>query len=267
MGRLQGRIVVVSGAGASAPGWSNGRAAAVSYAREGAVVACVDRRLDSAEETLRVVEDEGGSGMALEADATSESSMQAVADQVTAAYGRIDVMHNNVGGSGSVGTPDQIEPEEWDLAIAQSLTSAYLGTRVAVPVMRRNGGGVITNTSSILSTRFLRYPNVGYAAAKAGLEAMTRACAAAYGRDHIRVNCLRVGFAETPLLRLGVEARGLSPEQQEQAMARSKAKVPLGDHTDPFTIGAAAVFLASDDAKDITGVILNIDGGLECAPI
>lgn len=267
MSALAGRTAVVVGAGASAPGWSNGRACAASYARAGAAVVCIDRHLDSAEETLRIIKDEGGTGMAFDANATDEGSMRSVIDQVVAAYGRIDVMHNNVGGSGLIGAPDVIEPEAWDLAIAQSLTSAYLGIRLAVPVMRENGGGVITNTSSILSTRFLRKPNVGYAAAKAGLEAMTRACASAYGRDNIRVNCLRIGFAETPLLRLGLERRGFSPERQDEEIAKSKAKVPLGDHTDPFTIGATAVFLASDEAKDITGVILNIDGGLDCAPI
>jgi NAD(P)-dependent dehydrogenase (short-subunit alcohol dehydrogenase family) len=134
--------------------------------------------------------------------------------------------------------------------------------------MRRAGGGVIINISSLLAVRFLKMPSVGYSAAKAGVEAMTRACAAAYGRDNIRVNCIRIGFAETPLVELGLAARGLTGERREQEMAKSRAKVPLrGEHTNPFDVGATAVFLASDEARHITGVVLSVDGGLECSPV
>jgi len=268
MTNLDGKVVALMGAGSITPGWSNGKAAAVAYSRAGATVLCVDWDIDRAEETVSVIESEGGKALALRADATREADVQAIVDEAVAQFGRLDVMHNNVGVGGSYGTPEDITPETWDRELAQNLTSAYLGIRCVVPVMRKQGGGVITNTSSVLAVRFLRSPNVAYTAAKAAVEAMTRTCAAAYGRDNIRVNCIRIGFAETPLLQLGVDMRDLPADQAEAELAKSRRKVPLrGEHTDPFDIAGAAVFLASDDARGVTGVVLGVDGGLECAPI
>lgn len=265
---LAEKVVVVMGAGSLAEGWSNGKACAVSYAREGAAVICADRILDRAQATCDVISGEGGKAIAIAADATHQDSVQAVIDTAVDNFGRIDVMHNNVGVGGPGGTPDQITPEAWNREINQNLTTAYLGIRCAAPAMRARGGGSILNTSSLLAVRFLRRPNVGYTASKAAVEAMTRSCALAYGGDNIRVNCIRIGFSETPLLRVGVESTGLSEERQAAAMAKSRAMVPLrGDHTDPFDVAAASTFLASDNAKHITGVILNVDGGLECASL
>lgn len=268
MSRLNAKVAVVVGAGSIAPGWSNGKACAVSYAREGAAVVCADYVLERAEAAARIICEEGGRAIALRADATREADVQSLVERALSEFGRIDIMHNNVGVGGSFGAPDQIVPDAWDREIAQNLTTAYLGIRCVVPAMREQGGGVIINISSLLAVRFLRRPNVGYAAAKAGVEAMTRACAAAYGRDNIRVNCIRIGFSETPLVMSGVEARGLSEEMKQAELDKSRAKVPLrGEHGDPFDIASAAVFLASDEAKHITGAILNVDGGLEAAPI
>ncbi|MGP4030139.1 SDR family oxidoreductase [Actinomadura sp. 3N407] len=252
---MNDKVAVVMGAGSIADGWSNGKAAAVSYAREGAAVVCADYRLDRAEQTRDIIHGEGGKAIAVQADATSEAAVRSVVDAARTSFGRLDVMHNNVGIGGSIGTPDVIRPEDWDREIAQNLTTAYLGIRCAVPMMREQGGGAIVNISSIGAVRFLRKPNVGYTAAKAAVEAMTRACATAYGRDGIRVNCVRVGFSETPLLRVGAESRGLSAERMEAEWAKSRAKVPLrNEHADPFDIAAAATFLASDEAGHVTGV-------------
>lgn len=268
MTRLRERVAIVVGAGSVAPGWSNGKACAVGYGRAGASVVCVDYRHDRAQETAALIESEGGWAIALQADATNEDDLQAVVDHARGVFGRIDILHNNVGVGGSHGLPDQITPQAWRREVEQNLTSAFLGIRCVAGVMREAGGGVITNTSSLLSTRFLRSPSVGYSAAKVAVEGLTRACAAGYGRDNIRVNCLRIGISETPLIQLGMDARGLSPERREEEMRKSRAKVPLrNEHTDPFDVAAAAVFLASDEARNITGVILNVDGGLECAPI
>ncbi|MBO9695361.1 MAG: SDR family oxidoreductase [Sphingopyxis sp.] len=266
--RLGGRTAVVVGAGTIGPGWSNGKACAAQYARDGAVVACVDFVAARAEETVARIRDEGGDAFPLCADATDAAAMAAVVEQVVSRTGRLDIMHNNVGVGFSIGAPDAIAPDAWDREIAQNLTSAYLGIRYAVPAMRAAGGGVVINTSSLLAVRFLKQPNVGYSVGKAGVEALTRACAAAYGRDGIRVNCLRIGFAETPLIEKGLEARQLSPEAREIELAKSRAKVPLRqEHTSPFDVAQTAAFLASDDARHITGVILNVDGGLEAAPL
>lgn len=265
---LDGKCIVVMGAGSIAPGWSNGKACAVSYAQAGAHVVCVDQLIARAEEAAHRIAVEGARVIALKADATREQDVADVIARAEREFGRLDVMHNNVGVGGSVGTPDRIPLAAWEREIAVNLTSAYLGIRHAVPAMRRTGGGAIVNISSLMAVRFLRMPSVGYSAAKAGVEALTRACAAAYGRDNIRVNCIRIGFAETPLVELGLAVRGLTGEQKEKEMARSRAKVPLrGEHTDPFDVGACALFLASDEARHITGVVLNVDGGLECAPV
>jgi hypothetical protein len=267
--RLSNKSVVVMGAGSIAPGWSNGKASAVAYAREGARVACIDLVHARAEEAAQAIRGEGGEAIALQADATDEAAVAAAIAAVQAAFGGIDVLHNNVGYGGSEGAPDEISLADWQREITINLTTAYLGIRHVAPVMRKAGGGAIVNISSLLAVRPLRgAPNVGYSAAKAGVEAMTRACAVAYGRDNIRVNCIRIGFSETPLLRVSLDARDIPLDKQEAAMDRSRGKVPLrAEHTDPFDVAAAAVFLASSEAKHITGVVLNVDGGLECAPI
>jgi NAD(P)-dependent dehydrogenase (short-subunit alcohol dehydrogenase family) len=264
--RLTDRIVIVVGAGSMGDGWGNGKASAVSYARDGATVVCADYHLARAEETVGLITAEGGTAIAVQADATDEASVQAVVDAAVERFGRLDVMHNNVGVGGTSGLPDQIAPAAWAREIDQNLTSAYLGIRCAVPALRANGGGSILNISSLLAVRFLRRPTSGYTAGKAAVEALTRSCAAGYGRDNIRVNCIRIGFSETPLVLSGL--RRLPDEVREREMAKSRAKVPLrGEHTDPFDIAAAAVFLASDEAKHITGTILDVDGGLSAAPI
>lgn len=259
--------MVVIGAGAMGEGWSNGKACAVAYARAGASVVCADLYLDRAIETAELIQyEEGGAAMPMEADATSEADVRRLVEAALAEFGAVHVLHNNVGVGGAVGTPEDIDADAWEREIRQNLTSVYLGIRAVAPVMRSAGGGVITNTSSLLSTRFLRMPSVAYTASKAGVEALTRSCAAAYGRDNIRVNCLRIGFSETPLMLAGLGR--MSVERRDTEMAKSRSKVPLGGrHTDPFEVAAAAVFLASDVASHITGVVLNIDGGLECAPI
>jgi NAD(P)-dependent dehydrogenase (short-subunit alcohol dehydrogenase family) len=189
-------------------------------------------------------------------------------EETIAAFGRIDILHNNVGVGGGFGTPDTMTEEAWDREIAVTLKSAFLGIKHAVPHMKAQGEGVIINISSVAAVRFLRKPLVGYTAAKAAVEALTRSCALAYGPDNIRVNCVRIGFSETPILTLGLQKRGLSPEAIEEEMNKSRRKVPLRhEHTQPWDVANASAFLASEAARGITGVIMNVDGGVELAPI
>ncbi len=268
MTRLADKAVLLVGAGSVGPGWSNGKASAVSYAREGAAVVCVDHILGRAEETAQIITDEGGRAIALRADATSEHDVQMAVDRTIAEYGKLDVLHNNVGVGGTTGAPDSISPEDWHREIDLTLNSAYLGTRCAVPAIRQSGGGSILNISSTMAIRFFRRPSVAYAAAKAAVEAMTNACSVAYGRDNIRVNCIRIGLSETPIVEMALKSRNLGEDREAAEMAKSRAKVPLrGEHGDPFDIAAAAVFLASDEAKYISGVVLNVDGSLANAPM
>jgi len=266
MSRLSGKVVVVVGAGSIAPGWSNGKACAVQYAREGAAVVCADFVQDRADEVAELILSEGGRAVAVKADATCEADVQSVVDRAVTEFGRLDVMHNNVGVGGSWGAPDTIAPESWAREINQTLTTAYLGTRCAVPVMRQHGGGAIINISSSFAHRFPRRATVGYSTAKAAVEGMTRACAAAYGGHNIRVNCIRIGFVETPIVMTGLEK--LSEAEKEQALNKTRLKVPLRrEHGSAFDVAAAAVFLASDDAKYISGEIMNVDGALDCTPL
>lgn len=268
MRMLDGTAVVVFGAGSIGDGWGNGRACAYAYAQEGAAVMCVDAHTDRAQATADAITDFGGIASVTTADATDERDVQAAIDLTRERFGRVDVVHCNVGIGGSTGAPDVIPPADWDREFAVNVTTAYLGIRCAVPVMRAQGGGVITTTSSILATRYMRNPSVAYTASKAAVEALTRSCALAYGADNIRVNCIRIGFSETPLLQLGLEARGMDEDRRREAMDRSRRKVPLRhEHTDPFDVANAAVFLASAKARNITGVVLNVDGGLEHAPL
>ena len=267
-GALAGRTAIVMGAGSVGPGWSNGKAVAASYARAGANTVCVDFVEERAAETAAVICARGGSALAVVADATDESSVRAVVQAALDEFGQVDILHNNVGVGGSFGTPETIKPEEWAREFTQNVSSAYLGIRCVVPTMREQGRGVIINTSSTMAVRFLRRPNVAYSASKAAVEAMTKACAVAYGRDNIRVNCLRIGFSETPLMMAAVGRRGLDDAGRQAVMHNSREKVPLrGEHASGFDVGAAAVFLASDAAGYLTGVVLDVDGGLVSAPL
>jgi NAD(P)-dependent dehydrogenase (short-subunit alcohol dehydrogenase family) len=269
-GRLAGKVAVVIGAGSSGVGISNGRAVAIAYAREGAAVLAVDLNGASAEETARMISEAGGAARGFRADATRLDEVEAAMAFAAEAFGGIDIVHNNVGVASM--EPAAIEDyavEAWDREIAVTLKSAFLGMRAAFPRLRAQGGGVIVNTSSIAAVRSLtRGAAIAYTAAKGGVEAMTRQAAAEYGPQNIRVNCLRIGYADTPLIRNSFEAAGITGATLEERMREGGVGVPLrGERTSVWDVAAAAVFLASDEARHITGVILNVDGGLEVAPI
>jgi NAD(P)-dependent dehydrogenase (short-subunit alcohol dehydrogenase family) len=266
--RLEGKVAIVIGAGSSGKGLSNGQAAALAYAREGASVLAADFDLQRAEETVGIITSEGHVACSLRADATSEEDVEAVMARAVEAFGGVDIVHNNVGCSGVAGPILGHSLADWRREMTTSLDSAFLGVRAAITRLRARGGGSITNISTVVSTRFLKGSSgLAYSVAKAGVETLTRACALEYGPENIRVNCIRIGFCDSPLLRHDFEVRGVSGEELEAALDERARRTPLRRSTRPMDIGAAAVFLASDEARQITGLILPVDGGDDVAPI
>jgi NAD(P)-dependent dehydrogenase (short-subunit alcohol dehydrogenase family) len=258
-GRLAGKVAVVVGAGQT-PGDTigNGRATALLFAREGARVLAVDRNLASAEETVARIVDEGGSAEAFEADATREADCQALIASAVAAHGRIDVLHNNVGIGGGDAGPAHLNEADWDRILAVNLKSVVLPCKHVLPVMREQKSGSIINISSIAAV--CSTPIVAYKASKAGINAYTQSLAVGNAKHGIRANVIMPGLMNTPMAIEGIsEALGVP---KDELVRRRDAQVPLGGKMgDAWDVAYAALFLASDEAKFITGVALPVDGG------
>jgi NAD(P)-dependent dehydrogenase (short-subunit alcohol dehydrogenase family) len=258
--RLKGKAAIVVGAGQT-PGDTigNGRATAVLFAREGASVLLVDHNGASARETLALIEREGGRASVFEGDVTSEATCQAMADACVAAYSRIDILHNNVG----IGTGDReltaLDEEAWDRILSVNLKSAFLACKRVLPIMRRQESGAIINVSSLAAVA-ASVELTAYKVSKAGLNALTEVTAIANARYGIRVNAIQPGLIETPM---AIES--LSRERgipKDELIRDRHARVPLrGRMGTAWDVAYAAVFLASDEAQFITGVILPVDGG------
>jgi NAD(P)-dependent dehydrogenase (short-subunit alcohol dehydrogenase family) len=256
-GRVQDKQVIVFGAGSSGPGWGNGKAAAVLYAREGARVVCVDVDPVAAQETVGLIQAEGGQACAFEADVTDSARVATVVDQAHGWLGRVDVLHNNVGMT-SMGGPIEETEASWQRILDLNLTSAFLTCKHVLPLMLAQGAGAIVNISSLAGLRYTGYPYASYYAAKAGLQQLTVGIALQYARQGIRANCVAPGLMNTPLIRKQIAGQYASPEEMIRAR---DAMSPTGKMGDAWDIAQAAVFLASDDAKFINGVTLPVDGG------
>ena len=258
--RLEGRVVLVFGAGSVGEGWGNGKAASVAYAREGARVIAVDRERSAADATASIITALGGRARSLEADVTNSASVKAVVDEVMKAEGQIDVLHNNVGTT-IMGGPVELTEADWHTVIDVNLTSAFLTCKHVLPGMLARGKGAIINISSIAAIRYTGYPYAAYYAAKAGVNQFTVGLALQYARQGIRVNAIMPGLMNTPLIYQQIS--GQYADAQAMAQARHEA-TPMGRMGTAWDIAAAAVFLASDEANYITGVCLPVDGGLTC---
>jgi len=250
-GRMAGKVAIVTGAGSQNEGIGNGRAMAVLFAREGAKVLLVDRRIEAAEHTRKVIEEHGGMAVSYAADVTIGTECDAMVARAVELWGRLDVLVNNVGIGVSKKVSDVTE-EEWELQMRVNVTSMMLASRPAIAAMRESGGGVILSTSSIASQRGRGL--APYAASKGAVEALTRAMAADHGREGIRVNAIAPGPVYTPM----VYARGMSDQARE---ARRRATA-LGIEGTAWDIGYAALYLCSDEARYVTGVTLAVDGGV-----
>ena len=257
--RLKDKTAIVMGGGQT-PGDTigNGRATSLLFAREGASVVVVDARLDSARETVAMIEAEGGRAIAVEADATREADCNRVVETCTAEFGRVDVLHNNVGIGGGDAGPAHVTEEAWDRILDVNLKSVVFPCKAALPVMRAQESGSIVNISSIAAVCSTGI--VAYKTSKAGMNAYTQSLAIGNAKYGIRANVIMPGLMETPMAIEGIsEARGI--DKQELIRARD-AQVPLGRKMGTaWDIAHAALFLASDEARFITGVMLPVDGG------
>jgi NAD(P)-dependent dehydrogenase (short-subunit alcohol dehydrogenase family) len=262
MDRLKGKIAVVVGAGSIGPGWGNGKATAVTFAREGAEVFCVDRNAAAADETVNIIASEGGKATAFTADVSRAVEVEAMVEACLRAYGRIDVLDNNVG-IAEMGSVIEVSEAEWDRVFAVNLKSAFLAMKHVIPVMRRQGGGSIINISSIASIRHLGISYVTYATSKAAMNQMTRTTAVEFAADHIRVNTILPGLMKTPMVQHSAGLASSYGAGDIEAMWRARdAQVPMGHMGEAWDVANAALFLASDESRYITGIELVVDGGV-----
>ena len=257
-GRLEGKVAVVVGAGQT-PGETigNGRATAILFAREGARVLAVDRRLESAEETVAMIEQEGGVATPVCTDATREEECRELVARCVGLHGRLDVLHNNVGIGGGDAGPAHIGEAEWDHILGVNLKSVVFPCKHALPVMRDQRGGSIVNISSIAAVCATGI--VAYKASKAAVNAYTQSLAIGNAKYGIRANVIMPGLMNTPMAIEGISsARGIP---REELIRARDAQVPLGRMGTAWDVAHAALFLASDEARFITGVALAVDGG------
>ena len=262
MDRLKGKVAMVVGAGSIGPGWGNGKATAVTFAREGAQVFCVDRNGAAAEETMNIIRSEGGKAAAFTADASRAADVEAMVAACIKTYGRIDVLDNNVG-IAEMGNVVEVSEAEWDRVMAVNLKSAFLTMKHVIPVMQKQGGGSIINISSIASIRHLGISYVTYGASKAAMNQMTKTTAVQFARDHVRVNAILPGLMKTPMVEHSAGlAAGYSAGDVEAMWRARDAQVPMGHMGEAWDVANAALFLASDEARYITGIELVVDGGL-----
>jgi NAD(P)-dependent dehydrogenase (short-subunit alcohol dehydrogenase family) len=256
--RLRGRVTLLFGAGCTGPGWGNGNAAAVAYAREGAHVVAVDRDLHAAEATCALIQAERGECTALAADVTQSDDVAHAVAATLARNGRIDILHNNVGYAG-MGGPVELEEAEWDRIVALNLKGTFLACKHALPAMIAQGRGAIINISSLAAIRWTGYPYAAYYAAKAGVNQLTVGIALQYAGQGIRANAIMPGLMNTPLIHQQIAGQYADAD----AMVRERdAACPMGRMGTGWDVANAAVFLASDEASYITGVCLPVDGGL-----
>ena len=254
--RLQDKVAIITGAGSSGPGMGTGKAASILFAREGARVLLVDRNPQAAEETLAVIHEEGGEASVMAADVTSAADCEAIVDAAVERYGGLHVLFNNVGITGP-GTPTDVEESVWDNVLDVNLKSMMLTTKYAVPKMVDAGGGSIINMSSIAGVRAgSGLASIPYSASKSGVIGMSETMAVHLGRDNVRVNVIAPGHIYTPMV------AGMMPEVTRE---RRRKAGPLGTEGNAWDIAYAALFLASDESRWVSGVVLPVDAGLLAA--
>ena len=248
--RLEGKVAIVTGAGSSGPGVGNGRATATLFAREGARVLLADLDEDRARETLELIEAEGGVASTIQADVINADDCERMVAACIERYGRLDILDNNVGISHR-GTVVEIDEAAWDRVMAINVKSIVLASKFAIPRMVATGGGSIINISSIAGLR--AHSSTPYTASKAAVIGLTISMAADHGPEGIRTNCIAPGLVYTPMV---------APRMDDDLRQVRSHAAPLRTEGTAWDIGYAALFLASDEARWVNGVILPVDAGL-----
>jgi NAD(P)-dependent dehydrogenase (short-subunit alcohol dehydrogenase family) len=259
--RVKGKVAIATGAGSIAKGMGNGKAAAILYAREGASVVLVDHNLEAAEETKKLINEEGGNCIVFKADVSKAADCKSIIQKCMQTYGRIDILHNNVGIE-IPGGIDEISEEDWDRTMNVNLKSMFLTCKYALPYMEKQESGCIVNISSINAIRTLPALSIAYSASKAGVIALTREIAAQYASKGIRANTVLPGLMNTPFVTASLVG-AYGGDIEEMTRIRD-AMCPMGKQGDAWDVAYLSLFLASDEAKYITGAALIVDGGLTC---
>jgi NAD(P)-dependent dehydrogenase (short-subunit alcohol dehydrogenase family) len=260
--RLKGKVALVLGAGVAGEGWSNGNAAAVTFAREGAKVVCADMDEEAAAATAKLIRDEGFEAAFVRCDVASFEDLRAAVDKAIASYGRIDVLHYNAGMSGR-GGPLETSEELWDRVYDVNVKGAFLACKLVIPHMQKQGGGSIVHISSIASVGWTGHALLSYQSSKAALNQLTRMVAVQHGAEGIRCNCILPGLIDSPRI-MNAVLPVFGGDVEKMRAARGQA-VPMKRMGDVWDVANAALFLASDEAKYVTGVLLPVDGGITCS--
>jgi NAD(P)-dependent dehydrogenase (short-subunit alcohol dehydrogenase family) len=258
--RMAGKAVIVTGAGSIGPGWGNGKAAAVLYAREGAGVLAMDRNGDAAAETAAIIAEAGGRALAMTGDVTDAADVAAMAKACLDAFGAIDVLHNNVGIL-RVGGPVEQTLEDWTLVNDVNVTSAFLTCKTVLPTMVEQGRGAIVNIASVAGISWLGVPYISYSTSKAAMIQLTRMIAVEYAARGVRCNAVLPGFMRTPMVEASLAGAYAGGDADAMFEMRDR-QCPMGHMGDAWDVAHAALYLASDEAKYVTGAELVVDGGL-----
>jgi NAD(P)-dependent dehydrogenase (short-subunit alcohol dehydrogenase family) len=250
MRRLEGKVAVITGAASGM-----GRATAARFAGEGANIVIADLNVEGGESAVRECKENGGNAVFQRTDVTSEGEVKAAIDRAIKEFGKLDVMFNNAGLAGALGSIEETTVENWDRTFAILLRGVFLGIKHSIPEMRKAGGGSIISTASIAGLRGGAGP-LPYSVAKAGVVHLTKCAAIDLGRDRIRVNCICPGGINTPLIHQHIPG-GEPVVQQLLGTIQPIPRAGTGED-----IAGMALYLASDDSQWVTGTAMVVDGGL-----
>jgi NAD(P)-dependent dehydrogenase (short-subunit alcohol dehydrogenase family) len=259
-GRLQDRVAIIAGGGSSGPGWGNGKATAVLFAREGAKLFVVDVDQTAADETVALIRGEGGEATAHQADVSKGDAVAELVDRCVAIYSRVDILHYNVGII-KIGGCVELSESDWRLVLDANVTGCFLLCKYVLPIMEHQRTGVVLTIGSVAGIRWTGVPYIAYSTTKAALIQFTRSVAMQYAAGGIRAICILPGLLDTPMIYKGLPDAYASGDAQ-QMVALRKAQCPTGRMGDAWDVAKAALFLASDDAKYITATELLVDGGI-----